>query len=253
MISIKNASEIVKMRESNRIVASLLEKFKSIVKPGISTLELDKFAEEFIVSRGGKPAFKGYVIPGLEPFPGSICASVNSCIVHGIPSKKVVLHDGDIIGIDIGVYKDGYYGDAAYTYQVGNSVSGEVLELLEVTKESLRLGIKAAKDGARVGDISFAIEDYVYSRGYHIADNLTGHGIGRKLHEDPIVPNVGIKGKGPRLKKGMTIAIEPMVNVGTNCVKELGWEFYTEDDSISAHYEHTILITDSEAEILSKP
>jgi methionyl aminopeptidase len=252
MISIKNSSEIAKMRESNRIVAVLLEKFKALVKPGVNTLELDEFAEKFIRSQGGKPAFKGYTVPGLNPFPGSICASVNSCIVHGIPSKKVILNEGDIIGIDIGVLKNGYYGDAAYTYKVGE-VSNEISKLMNATQESLMLAIEQAKAGNRVGDISFAIEQHVYNNGYHVADNLTGHGIGTKLHEDPSVPNFGQSGKGPRLKKGMTIAIEPMVNIGTNCVNENGWEFYTKDNSYSAHYEHTILITDGDAEILSKP
>ncbi len=250
MISIKNSKEIAKMRESNRIVGELLQKLESIIKPGISTFELSKFAEKFIRSEGGKPAFKGYTVPGLSPFPAAICASVNSVIVHGIPSKKQKLKEGDIIGIDIGVYKDGYYGDAARTYKVGK-VSSASSRLMEVTMEALNRGIAQAKDGARVGDISNAIGSFVQSQGYFVADNLTGHGIGTELHAEPIIPNIGTLGKGPRLKAGMTLAIEPMVNIGTNRVREKGWEFFTADGSLSAHFEKTILITKNEPEILS--
>ncbi len=251
MISIKNNSEITKMRESNRIVGLLLHKLDDIIQPGISTYDIDKFADELIRNEAGKAAFKGYTVPGLPPFPAAVCSSVNSCIVHGIPSKKKILQEGDIIGIDVGVYKNGYYGDAARTYQVG-SISKEADELMAVTREALKRGISEARDGARVGDVSYAIGSFVISQGYFVADNLTGHGIGTALHEDPMVPNFGLKGKGPRLKKGMTIAIEPMVNIGTNRVIENGWEFYVADDSLSAHYEHTILITDNEAELLTE-
>ena len=251
MITIKNNSEIVKMRESNRIVGLLLHKLDEIIIPGISTYDIDKFADELIRNEAGKPAFKGYSVPGLPPFPAAVCSSVNSCIVHGIPSKKKILNEGDIIGIDVGVYKDGYYGDAAKTFQVGE-ISEQAIALMAVTREALKRGISQARDGARVGDISHAIGSYVMSQGYFVADNLTGHGIGTSLHEDPIIPNFGVQGKGPRLRKGMTIAIEPMVNIGTNRVIENGWEFYVADGSLSAHYEHTILITDNEAELLTK-
>ena len=251
MITIKNNSEIAKMRESNRIVGLLLHKLDAIIKPGISTYDIDKFADELIRNEAGKPAFKGYSVPGLPPFPAAVCSSVNSCIVHGIPSKKKILNEGDIIGIDVGVYKDGYYGDAAKTFQVGE-ISEQAIALMAVTREALKRGISQARDGARVGDISHAIGSYVMSQGYFVADNLTGHGIGTSLHEDPVIPNSGVKGKGPRLRKGMTIAIEPMVNIGTNRVIENGWEFYVADGSLSAHYEHTILITDNEAELLTK-
>lgn len=251
MITIKNNSEIAKMRESNRIVGLLLHKLDAIIKPGISTYDIDKFADELIRNEAGKAAFKGYSIPGLPPFPAAVCSSVNSCIVHGIPSKKKILNEGDIIGIDVGVYKDGYYGDAAKTFQVGE-ISEQAIALMAVTREALKRGISQARDGARVGDISHAIGSYVMSQGYFVADSLTGHGIGTSLHEDPVVPNSGVKGKGPRLRKGMTIAIEPMVNIGTNRVIENGWEFYVADGSLSAHYEHTILITDNEAELLTK-
>ncbi len=250
MISIKNKDEIKKMRESNRIVALLLRELEDFIKPGISTHQIDQFADELIHSEGGKPAFKGYNVAGLPPFPAAICASLNSCIVHGIPSKKDELKTGDIIGIDVGVYKDGFYGDAARTYKVGQ-VSTQTHELMQVTKEALDRGIAQARDGARVGDISHAIGSYVQSVGYHVADNLTGHGIGRHLHEDPIIPNIGNKGKGPRLSEGMTLAIEPMVNVGTNQVIEKGWEFFSADNSLSAHFERTILITKNEPEILT--
>ena len=239
------------MRESNRIVGLLLHKLDAIIKPGISTYDIDKFADELIRNEAGKPAFKGYSVPGLPPFPAAVCSSVNSCIVHGIPSKKKILNEGDIIGIDVGVYKDGYYGDAAKTFQVGE-ISEQAIALMTATREALSRGISQARDGARVGDISHAIGSYVMSQGYFVADNLTGHGIGTSLHEDPIVPNFGVKGKGPRLRKGMTIAIEPMVNIGTNRVIENGWEFFVADGSLSAHYEHTILITDNEAELLTK-
>ena len=251
MITIKNNSEIVKMRESNRIVGLLLHKLDEIIIPGISTYDIDKFADELIRNEAGKPAFKGYSVPGLPPFPAAVCSSVNSCIVHGIPSKKKILNEGDIIGIDVGVYKNGFYGDAAKTFQVGE-ISEQAIALMAVTREALKRGISQARDGARVGDISHAIGSYVMSQGYFVADNLTGHGIGTSLHEDPIVPNFGVKGKGPRLRKGMTIAIEPMVNIGTNRVIENGWEFFVADGSLSAHYEHTILITDNEAELLTK-
>ena len=238
------------MRESNRIVALLLHKLESIIKPGISTWEVDQFSDDLIRAESGKPAFKGYMVFGLEPFPAAICTSVNSCIVHGIPSLKQILQEGDIIGIDVGVYKNGFYGDAARTYRVGK-ITKETERLLRVTQEALDRGISQARHGARVGDISYAIGSYVKEQGYFVADNLTGHGIGASLHEDPLIPNFGVKGKGPRLKKGMTLAIEPMVNIGTNQVIENGWEFFVADRTLSAHYENTILITDGEPEILS--
>ncbi len=250
MIYIKNSNEIKKMRESNRIVALLLKELETMISPGISTQELNEFAEEIIKTEGGEPAFKGYVVPGLLPFPAAICASINSCIVHGIPSSKKILKDGDIIGIDVGVYKNGFYGDAARTYTVGK-VSQKARNLLDVTLEALDRGISQARDGARVGDVSYVIGSFAAKKGYFVADNLTGHGVGRELHEEPIVPNIGIKGRGPRLKEGMTIAIEPMINIGTNRVKEVGWEFYVADNTLSAHFEHTILITPQKAEILS--
>ncbi|HOE55800.1 MAG TPA: type I methionyl aminopeptidase [Candidatus Cloacimonas acidaminovorans] len=250
MIYIKTPAEIEKMRKSCRIIGELLDALETIIRPGISTLEIDKFAEDFIGSRGGKPSFKGYRVDGLPPFPGSICASVNEQIVHGIPSAKKILQDGDIIGIDVGVVLDGYNGDAARTYKVGK-ISAEAEELLQVTKEALERGISAAIPGNRVGDISYEIGSFVAFRGYYVADNLTGHGVGRNLHEEPQIPNTGKPGRGPRLSAGMTLAIEPMVNIGTNRVLENGWEFKVADNSLSAHFEHTILVTDNKPEILT--
>jgi len=250
MIYIKTPAEIEKMRKSCRIIGELLDALETIIRPGISTLEIDKFAEDFIGSRGGKPSFKGYRVDGLPPFPGSICASINEQIVHGIPSAKKILQDGDIIGIDVGVVLDGYNGDAARTYRVGK-ISAEAEELLQVTKEALERGISAAIPGNRVGDISYAIGSFVAFKGYYVADNLTGHGVGRNLHEEPQIPNTGKPGRGPRLSAGMTLAIEPMVNIGTNRVLENGWEFKVADNSLSAHFEHTILVTDNKPEILT--
>lgn len=250
MITIKNNSELKKMRESNAIVAGLLSEIGKYVKEGVSTFELDTVAEDYIRSRGAIPAFKGYMAYGLSPFPGSICASINHCIVHGIPSREKILKSGDIISIDVGVLKDGFYGDAACTYTVG-SVSEEIDHLLEITKEALDRGIEVARDGARVGDISYAIGSFVRENGLYVADQLTGHGIGRSLHEDPQVPNIGQKDRGPRLRSGMTLALEPMVNIGTNRVEEKGWEFLVADGTYSAHFEKTIAITDGAAEILS--
>ncbi len=239
------------MRASGRIIADLFDELEKLIVPGVDTLELDLFAQDFIQSRGAKAAFKGYEVIGLPPFPGAICASVNAGIVHGIPSKKQVLAEGDIIGIDVGVLLNSYYGDAARTYAVG-PVSQDAEALMNATRRALEIGIAMAVPGNRIGDISAAIGSFVQAQGYFVADNLTGHGIGKGLHEEPQIPNFGVKGRGPRIKSGMTLAIEPMVNIGTNRVKEIGWEFFTADDSLSAHYEHTIVVTDGEPEILTK-
>ena len=250
MIYIKNAEEIEKMRESNRIIAVVLNELKEIVQPGVSTYQLNKKAEEIIRDEGATPAFKGYSIPGLPPFPAALCTSINSYIVHGIPSKNAVLKEGDIIGVDVGTYKNGYHGDGAWTYAVGE-ISEKTQNLLDVTYQALLKGIENAMSGNRLGDISFAIGSHVSRNGYYVADNLTGHGIGRHLHEEPMIPNFGKKGRGVRLAKGMTLAIEPMVNIGTNRVLEKGWEYMVADGTLSAHFEHTILITDNKPEILT--
>lgn len=252
MIFIKNNKEIELMKESNRIVGEVLALMAKHVKVGISTWELDKIAEDFIRSQGAVPSFKGYRVPGLPPFPSAICSSVNDGIVHGIPSKDVILKEGDIIGVDVGAYKNGYHGDGARTFKVGQ-ISSAAQELMDITKEALDRGMQMAKAGNRVGDISWAVGSFVVERGYSIADDLTGHGIGKDMHEDPMIPNFGVAGKGPRLKAGMTLAIEPMVNIGTNKVTERGWEFFTADGSLSAHFENTILVTDNEPQILTLP
>ncbi|MDP8322435.1 MAG: type I methionyl aminopeptidase [Candidatus Stygibacter australis] len=252
MIFIKNNKEIALMRESNRIVGGVLELMAQHIKPGVSTWELDQIAEDYILSQGAVPSFKGYRIPGLEPYPAAICASVNDCIVHGIPAKDRILKDGDLIGIDVGAYKNNYHGDGARSFAVGE-MNKKVEKLLTVTREALDRGMKMARSGNRIGDISWAIGSYARENGFNVADDLTGHGIGRDMHEDPMIPNFGIEGKGPRLKAGMTLAIEPMVNIGTNMVIERGWEFFTADASLSAHFENTILVTDGEPEILTLP
>ncbi|MBN2830600.1 MAG: type I methionyl aminopeptidase [Candidatus Cloacimonetes bacterium] len=251
MIRIKSEQAIEKMRIANSIIASLFSMLEKHVLSGISTWELDKMAEDFIHSRGAKPAFKGYTVPGLQPFPGTLCTSINSGIVHGIPSKSIILKEGDIIGIDVGTIYEGFYGDAARTFAVG-SISPEALRLLKVTAQALEIGVAQAVPGNRVGDISHAIESFIKENGYHCADDLTGHGIGYNLHEDPQIPNIGKPGRGARLRSGMTIAIEPMVNIGTNRVIEKGWEYFTEDGSLSAHFEHSILIKNDRPEILDK-
>ena len=240
------------MRESNRIVGELLALMGRHVKPGVSTWELNQIAEEFILSQGATPSFKGYRVQGLVPFPSAICASVNDCIVHGLPSKKVILKEGDIIGIDVGTYKNGFNGDGARSFGVGQ-ISSVAEELMAVTRAALDRGMQMAKAGNRVGDISWAIGSYVKEKGFSIADDLTGHGIGRDMHEDPMIPNFGVAGKGPRLKAGMTLSIEPMVNIGTNKVVESGWEFFTADGTLSAHFENTLLVTKNEPEILTLP
>ncbi|MCB5245777.1 MAG: type I methionyl aminopeptidase [Candidatus Cloacimonetes bacterium] len=250
MIICKSPTEIEKIRLSCQILGELLDLLAEKIQPGVSTWDLDAFAYDFLAKNGAKPAFKGYQVPGLTPFPFTLCTSLNSVIVHGFPSKKVILKEGDIISIDVGAIKDGYYSDAARTYAVEN-ISPEAQTLMEVTLNALYKGIAAALPGNRVGDISNAIGTYVTSKGYYVADDLTGHGVGRYLHEEPQIPNIGKAGYGPRLRPGMTLAIEPMVNLGTNKVKENGWEFSVADGTLSAHFEHTILVTDSKPEILT--
>ncbi len=250
MILIKNEAEIEKMRAANKIVGDLLDYLAGELHAGMSTWEINKISREFILDSGAKPAFKGYSVPGLPPFPGDVCTSVNSAIVHGIPSKKKILRDGDIIGVDVGTYLNGFYGDAARTYAIGE-ISAADKRLMKITKEALDTAVAMARNGNRVGDLSAAIEGVATKNGYFPADYLTGHGIGRNLHEDPSIPNVGRKGTGARLKAGMTLAIEPMFNVGTNKIIENGWECLVADGSRSAHFEYTILVTEDVAEILT--
>jgi methionyl aminopeptidase len=247
MITIKSKSEIEKMRVACRITGDALKLLEKHIKPGISTAQLDKIAYDFIKSQGATPNFLHY-----NGFPGSICASLNDAVVHGIPDKHIVLKEGDIISIDMGAEKDGYNGDAARTYPVGK-VSDEALNLIEVTKQSFFEGVRYAVHGAKMGDMSSAIQEYVESHGYSVVRDLVGHGIGRKLHEDPSVPNFGHKGRGVKLAEGMTLAVEPMVNAGDYEVAVLDddWTVVTLDGSLSAHYENTILITKGECEILT--
>ena len=251
MIHIKTRKEIDFIRESCRIVAETLRLAKSNVRVGVTTNELDRIAEDYIRSNDAIPAFKGYSQGGLPGFPGSICTSINDAVVHGIPGQTK-LEEGDIISLDVGVLKNNYYGDAALTVAVGN-ISDEKKLLLEVTEKSLQLGIEQAKSGNRVHDISAAVQDYVEQNGFSIVRDLCGHGVGKFLHEDPAVPNFGKRGTGAKLKKGMTIAIEPMVNAGRYEVitSPDGWTVMTADASPSAHFEHTILILDNSPEILT--
>ncbi|MDK2878596.1 MAG: methionyl aminopeptidase [Thermoanaerobacteraceae bacterium] len=246
MIILKSQREIEIMKKAGRIVALTLEKIKQALKPGITTGELDQIAEEFILSQGAYPTFKGY-----RGFPAAICTSINEEVVHGIPGLRT-LKDGDIISIDVGASIEGYNGDAARTFAVGN-VTKEAMNLIEATRESFFQGLAFAKQGFRLSDISHAIQTYVEGRGYSVVRDYVGHGIGRKMHEDPQIPNYGLPHRGPRLKRGMTLAIEPMVNAGGYEVytMENRWTVVTKDGSLSAHYENTIAITDSEPEILT--
>lgn len=246
MIFLKTDEEIELMRESNRLVGMTLGELAKHIKPGVTTLQLDKIAEEFIRSHGAIPSFLGY-----NGFAGSICASVNNVVVHGIPGEYV-LQDGDIISVDCGTEKNGFCGDSAYTFCVGE-VAEDTKALLRTTKEALYLGIEKAVEGNRVGDIGETIQSYCEKRNYSVVRELVGHGIGRKMHESPEVPNYGRRGTGPMLKKGMCIAIEPMINMGSrNVVFESdGWTVRTKDRKMSAHYEHTVAIREGKADILS--
>jgi len=247
MISIKSESEIDKMRAAGKLVAQCHELIKDAVKPGVSTLELDKMAEAFFRDNGAIPTFLGY-----GGFPKSICASINEQVVHGIPDDRRLL-DGDIISIDLGATLDGYVGDAARTHGVGN-ISDEAKRLIDVTQESFFQGIQFAREGYRLSDISHAIQVYVEKHGFSVVRDYVGHGIGREMHEDPPIPNYGKAGHGPRLRKGMCLAIEPMVDVGTYDVDVLDndWTVVTRDGSLSAHYENTIVITgETDPEIMT--
>lgn len=247
MITIKSSREIELMKEAGRIVALAHQTIKDHIKPGVSTFELDLIVEKVIRDNGALPSFKGY-----GGFPGSACTSVNEQVVHGIPSKRTVLKEGDIISVDIGAKYKGYHGDSAWTYAVGN-ISEEKQQLMDVTKESLFQGLQYAKAGNRLTDISHAIQAYAERFGYGVVREFVGHGLGKQLHEDPQIPNYGLPGKGPILKKGMTLAIEPMINMGRKEVRVLAdnWTAVTIDNKPSAHYEHSILITEDEPIILT--
>jgi methionyl aminopeptidase len=248
MIHIRTPQEVEIMRRSNRLVAQVLRRLREAIKPGCSTEELDQIAERSIRAAGATPAFKGY-----RGYPATLCVSINEQIVHGIPGPRQ-LRAGEIVSLDAGVFLDGYYGDAAITVPV-EAVSAEAARLLEVTQQALSVGIEQAKDGNRLSDISHAIQSWVELHGFSVVRDFVGHGIGRDLHEDPQIPNFGAPHQGPRLRPGMVLAIEPMVNAGTWEVKVLpdGWTVSTVDKGLSAHFEHTIAITDGEADILSLP
>jgi methionyl aminopeptidase len=247
MIILKSQEEIEKIAESCRIVADTIEAIRFMVTPGLTTRDVESFADTRIRELGGVPAFKGY-----RGYPASICTSVNDEVIHGIPSKRF-LQEGDILSIDLGVYKDGFYGDGAVTIPVGKIVPA-LERLLRVTEESLYIGIMNAIVGNRVSDISYAIQRHVESNGFSVVKAFVGHGIGRELHEDPQIPNFGSPGRGPRLREGMTLAIEPMVNLGSHEVVVLndGWTAVTSDGKPSAHFEHTVLVTPDEPRILTK-
>ena len=246
MITIKNAHELQSMRRACRITAEARALAGSMVKPGVSTLEIDKAVHDFIVAQGAKPSFLNY-----NGFPASACISVNNCVIHGIPGGYV-LKEGDIVSVDVGAFFRGYHGDCAATFPCG-AISTEAQRLIDVTKQSFFEGMRFATQGHRVSDISHAIQKHVESNGFSVVRSFVGHGVGRKLHEEPEVPNFGAPGRGPRLIPGMTLAIEPMVNVGTYDVRVLkdGWTTVTADGKLSAHYENTVLITDGEPEILT--
>jgi methionyl aminopeptidase len=253
MILLKSREEIGRMRASSGIVAEILSEIRGRVRAGVTTADLDAVAEELTRKKGARPAFKGYTVAG-RPFPASICISINDEVVHGIPSERRVLRDGDIVGLDFGVVYEGYFGDAAMTVPVGK-VSTEAEHLMAATQASLTAGIEAIRPGAHVGDISAAIQDTAEAAGYSLVREFVGHGIGRSLHEDPQVPNYRTGARGVRLQEGLVLAIEPMVNAGGPevYVKEDGWTAATRDGRLSAHFEHSVAVTASGPYILSLP
>lgn len=247
MTILKNEKEIRKIREAGKVIREIFSYLKKHVKQGVSTALLDREIEKLIRSNGAEPAFKGY-----KGYPASICASVNEVVVHGIPSEDIILKDGDIIGVDVGVKKNGYFADAARTYTVGK-VDDVAARLIEVTRQSLAEGIKQAVSGNRVSDISNAVEMVAKKAGFQEVRAFVGHGIGENLHESPEVPNWGEKGKGPRLEKGLVLAIEPMINAGTRKIKVLsdGWTAVTIDGKLSAHFENTVIVGHKKSEIIT--
>ncbi|MBQ4916118.1 type I methionyl aminopeptidase [Maribacter sp. MMG018] len=246
MVKIKSAEQIELMRESALIVSKTLGMLASEIKPGVNALYLDKLAETFIRDHGAEPGFLG-----MYDFPNTLNMSPNAQVVHGIPTAEP-LKDGDIISVDCGSYKNGYYGDHAYTFEVGE-VAPEIKKLLKVTKESLYIGIREFKVGNRVGDVGYAIQNYCESHGYGVVRELVGHGLGKKLHESPEMPNYGRRGRGKKFVEGMTVAIEPMINMGTKNIRQLkdGWTILTADGKPSAHYEHNVAIVNGKPELLS--
>lgn len=247
MIILKSPRELEIMRHANKIVAETHAFLFEKIEVGISTLEIDRLGEEFIKKEGATPSFKGY-----HGYPASVCVSINDEVVHGIPNKKTVLNDGDLVSLDIGAYYEGFHGDAARSFGIGN-ISEKTNRLIKVTEKSFHEGIEKAYQGNRLTDISYEIQKYAETQGFSVVRDYVGHGIGRQMHEAPQIPNFGPPNRGPRLKVGMTLAIEPMINAGTFKVKSLedGWTVVTVDGKLSSHYENTIAITDKGPEILS--
>ncbi|SHG66530.1 methionyl aminopeptidase [Fodinibius roseus] len=251
MIFLKSESEIEKMRTSAQLVSRTLAEVAKHIEPGVTTAKLDRVADDFIGKHNARPAFKGYGPKGNE-FPGTLCISVNEEVVHGIPSEKRKLNEGDIVSIDCGVEKNGYYGDHAYTFAVGECET-ETIQLLRTTLESLYKGIDQAIHGNKIGDIAYAVQTHCEAEGYGVVRDLVGHGLGKSLHEDPSVPNFGKPGRGSRLRSGMTLAVEPMITMGSYEVQTLedGWTVVTADKQKAAHFEHDIVVREGKAEILS--
>lgn len=252
MIFLKTEDEIELLRASNILVGKTLAELAKVIQPGISTGQLDRLAEEFIRDHGAIPTFKGFPNPYGSPYPASICTSVNEEVVHGIPHDHVILKDGDIISVDCGTFMNGFCGDSAYTFCVGD-VAPEVMQLLKATKEALYLGIEHAVQGQRLGDIGFAIQQHCENQGYGVVREFVGHGIGKDMHEEPQVPNYGKRGTGIKLKTGMCLAIEPMITLGSRqlVMERDGWTVRTKDRKAAAHFEHTIAVGSCKAEILS--
>ncbi|MDD5913670.1 MAG: type I methionyl aminopeptidase [Oscillospiraceae bacterium] len=248
MITIKSAREIELMRRAGKITAAARALAGEMVKPGVTTQEIDRAVCRFIRSQGAEPSFLNY-----NGYPASVCISVNDEVIHGIPGKRV-LREGDIVSVDVGAYIGGYHGDCAATYACGK-ISEEAQRLIDVTRQSFFEGIKYAREGGRLSDVSHAIEEYVEGNGFSVVREYVGHGIGRNMHESPEVPNFGIAGHGPKLLRGMTLAVEPMVNAGTAAIRQMpdGWTVKTRDGKYAAHYENTILITSDEPELLTVP
>ncbi len=248
MVALRSAKEIERIRDASKIVAEVLLRLKEAARPGVSTGELDQIAEQATLKMGGRPAFKGYL-----GFPACLCTSVNNRVVHGIPRRDEVLKDGDIIGLDYGVEKDGYYGDSAITVPIG-AVSELATKLMKITEECLYLGIEQTRVGNRISDIGYAVQKHAEENGFSVVREFVGHGIGTKPHEDPQIPNYGQPGRGLRIKAGMVLALEPMVNEGDHTVEILkdGWTVLTMDRKLSAHFEHTVAVFENGPEILTQ-